>query len=92
MQLLVPKLGLGLLVAGPVDVAAEPVHQVAPRRVPIGNGVAGVEVKPVLKGVDCGDPSKHKNDPLKVGDSCAAHSFLVVKLLEKFATKQLHRH
>ena len=60
-----PGMVAGLLVARPVDDAAEPVEQRPPGGLALVAGVAGVGVDPVLEGVDRGDPGEDQDDPLE---------------------------
>ena len=82
-----PGMVAGLLVARPVDDAAEPVEQRPPGGLAVVAGVAGVGVDPVLEGVDGGDPGEDQDDPLEQLAVGAVGVGLVVERVEPSARR-----
>src|SRR5271157_1530408 len=92
MELTMPGMIAGLLIARPINQAAEPVEQPFPGGPALFEGVMGVRIDPVLEGVDRGDPGEDEHDALEelaVGPVGVA---LVVERIETARTQELHGH
>src|SRR6185437_3996878 len=92
MELAVPKISTALVVAAPVDVAPETVHQFEPCHSARGAGAAGMRVHPVLKRVHGGDPGENSNDALEMRAAGAIGIAAGIEFLEEFIAQKFHAH
>ena len=92
MQLSMPKIPPRRVVAAPVHIPTEPIHERKPRLRPLCARVAGVRVNPMLESIHRGDPRENAHDPFEVRQAGAIGFGGRIELLEKFAAEQFHAH